>query len=156
MQPRPTERLVVPYGPTFTEAPRKHASKLRFWVNQLYAGLRNPGTMLRGVNVKIVDRAGGLGLAGPTHQRSFWKMLRTMPPGVAVADGPAAGLAIVEALTSEPSLASYHLLPAVRADFLRKLGRPDEAREELARAASLARNARERELLLERARATPL
>jgi predicted RNA polymerase sigma factor len=71
---------------------------------------------------------------------------------VAMAYGPAEGLEIVDALTSEPTLASYHLLPSVRGDFLRKLGRFDEARSELERAASLTRNARERELLLERAR----
>jgi RNA polymerase sigma factor (sigma-70 family) len=72
---------------------------------------------------------------------------------VSMASGPAAGLALVDALTSEPTLANYHLLPSVRGDFLRKLGRFDEARVELERAASLTRNARERELLLERARA---
>jgi predicted RNA polymerase sigma factor len=72
---------------------------------------------------------------------------------LAMAFGPAAGLELVDALTSERSLAGYHLLPAVRADFLAKLGRVDEARAELERAASLARNARERELLLERAAA---
>jgi RNA polymerase sigma factor (sigma-70 family) len=72
---------------------------------------------------------------------------------VAMAFGPAAGLEIVDALTSEPSLEGYHLLPTVRGDFLTKLGRLDEARAELERAASLTRNARERELLLERARA---
>jgi RNA polymerase sigma factor (sigma-70 family) len=71
---------------------------------------------------------------------------------VSMAHGPAAGLEIVEALTSEPTLSNYHLLPSVRGDFLRKLGRFDEARAELERAASLTRNARERELLLERAR----
>jgi RNA polymerase sigma factor (sigma-70 family) len=71
---------------------------------------------------------------------------------VSMASGPAAGLEIVDALTSEPTLATYHLLPSVRGDFLRKLGRFDEARVELERAASLTRNARERELLLERAR----
>lgn len=71
---------------------------------------------------------------------------------VAMAFGPAAGLELVDALTSEPSLKSYHLLPSVRGDFLVKLGRPSEAREEFERAASLTRNARERELLLERAR----
>lgn len=70
---------------------------------------------------------------------------------VGMAFGPAAGLAIVDALTSEPSLANYHLLPAVRGDLLVKLGRNDEARAEFERAASLTRNARERELLLERA-----
>ncbi len=72
---------------------------------------------------------------------------------VAMARGPAAGLAIVESLTSEPSLKSYHLLPSVRGDLLAKLGRADEARAELERAASLTRNSRERELLLARAAA---
>jgi predicted RNA polymerase sigma factor len=71
---------------------------------------------------------------------------------VSMAHGPAAGLEIVEALKSEPTLSNYHLLPSVRGDFLRKLGRFDEARTELERAASLTRNARERELLLDRAR----
>jgi RNA polymerase sigma factor (sigma-70 family) len=70
---------------------------------------------------------------------------------VAMAYGPAAGLEIVDALVAEPSLASYHLLPAVRGDFLIKLGRFDEARAELERAASLTRNERERAMLLERA-----
>jgi len=71
---------------------------------------------------------------------------------VAMASGPAAGLELVDALTSEPSLANYHLLPSVRADFLRKLGRLEEARVEFERAAALTRNLRERELLLDRAR----
>jgi RNA polymerase sigma factor (sigma-70 family) len=70
---------------------------------------------------------------------------------VSMALGPAAGLAIVDALTSEPSLSGYHLLPAVRGDLLVKLGRLDEGRVELERAASLTRNVRERELLLARA-----
>jgi predicted RNA polymerase sigma factor len=73
---------------------------------------------------------------------------------VAMADGPAAGLAIVDALLDEPSLGSYHLLPSVRADLLAKLGRVEEARAEYQRAAALTRNARERELLLERAAAS--
>ena len=72
---------------------------------------------------------------------------------VAMADGPAAGLALVDPLLEEPSLKSYHLLPSVRADLLAKLGRADEARMEYERAASLTRNVRERELLLERAAA---
>jgi RNA polymerase sigma-70 factor (ECF subfamily) len=71
---------------------------------------------------------------------------------LSMAFGPAAGLALVDTLTSEPTLAKYHLLPSVRGDFLRKLGRFEEARVELERAASLTRNARERDLLLERAR----
>jgi RNA polymerase sigma factor (sigma-70 family) len=72
---------------------------------------------------------------------------------VAMAFGPAAGLELVDALRSEPSLKAYHLLPSVRGDLLAKLGRFDEARAELERAASLTRNARERALLLERAAA---
>jgi RNA polymerase sigma-70 factor, ECF subfamily len=71
---------------------------------------------------------------------------------LAMAFGPAAGLEIVDALTSESSLKAYHLLPSVRGDLLKKLGRLDEARAEFERAASLTRNARERELLHERAR----
>ncbi len=71
----------------------------------------------------------------------------------AMAFGPAAGLEIVDALTSEPALASYHLLPSVRGDFLFKLGRFDEARAEFEHAASLTRNARERTLLRQRAAA---
>lgn len=72
---------------------------------------------------------------------------------VAMPHGPQAGLDLVDALAAEPSLAGYHLLPSVRGDFLFKLGRLDEARAEFERAASLTRNARERELLLDRARA---
>jgi RNA polymerase sigma factor (sigma-70 family) len=72
---------------------------------------------------------------------------------VAMASGPAAGLALVDALTDEPSLKTYHLLPSVRGDLLAKLGRLEEARAEFERAASLTRNARERDLLLERAAA---
>ncbi len=70
---------------------------------------------------------------------------------VGMAFGPAAGLAIADSLGTARALENYHLLPAVRADLLAKLGRREEARAELARAASLTRNARERELLLERA-----
>jgi RNA polymerase sigma factor (sigma-70 family) len=70
---------------------------------------------------------------------------------VGMAFGPAAGLAIVDALADEPTLAGYHLLPSVRGDLLAKLGRHVEARAEFQRAAFLTRNARERELMLERA-----
>ena len=72
---------------------------------------------------------------------------------VAMAFGPAAGLELIDTLVSEPSLQTYHLLPSVRGDFLFKLGRFDEAHLEFERAASLARNLREREFLLDRARA---
>jgi RNA polymerase sigma-70 factor (ECF subfamily) len=70
---------------------------------------------------------------------------------VGMAFGPAAGLELVERLTNEPSLRSYHLLPSVRGDLLAKLGRVDEARAEFERAAFLATNRRERELLIARA-----
>jgi RNA polymerase sigma factor (sigma-70 family) len=72
---------------------------------------------------------------------------------IAMAFGPAAGLELADALRSEPSLKTYHLLPSVRGDLLARLGRFDEARPEFERAATLTRNARERELLLERAAA---
>jgi predicted RNA polymerase sigma factor len=73
---------------------------------------------------------------------------------LSMAFGPAAGLEIVDALTAEPSLDKYHLLPAVRGDLLAKLGRDAEARAEFERAASLTQNARERDLLRERAAAS--
>jgi RNA polymerase sigma factor (sigma-70 family) len=72
---------------------------------------------------------------------------------IGMAFGPAAGLALVDAIAGEPTLKSYHLLPSVRGDFLSKLGRRDEAREEFERAAALTRNTREREFLLGRAAA---
>ena len=72
---------------------------------------------------------------------------------VAMAYGPAAGLKLVDALSAEPMLAGYHLLPSVRGDLLAKLGRADEACAELQRAAAMTRNARERRLLLDRAAA---
>ncbi len=73
---------------------------------------------------------------------------------VSMAFGPAAGLPLIEALDAEPALKDYHLLPAVRGDVLERLGRLGEARAAFERAAGLARNARERELLLGRAAKT--
>lgn len=71
---------------------------------------------------------------------------------VSMAHGPEAGLQLVDLLRHEPALREYHLLPSVRGDLLKKLGRLGEAREEFERAASITRNARERSLLRERAR----
>jgi predicted RNA polymerase sigma factor len=71
---------------------------------------------------------------------------------IAMAFGPAAGLALVDRLALEPALQNYHLLPSVRGDLLAKLHRFAEARVEFERAAGLTQNARERELLLARAR----
>ena len=70
---------------------------------------------------------------------------------VGMAHGAEAGLAIVDALRDEPTLARYHLLPTVRGDLLARLGRADEARLEFERAAAMTRNQAERRLLLERA-----
>jgi len=72
---------------------------------------------------------------------------------VGMAFGPAAGLALVDALASEPSLSTYHFLPSARGDLLEKLGRAGEARAEFERAAALTQNARERDFLLARAAA---
>ena len=105
-----------------------------------------------------------------TAQETDWKRIATLYAALAqlapspvvelnravavgMASGPAAGLELVDALTSEPSLESYHLLPSVRGDLLAKLGRFGEAREEFQRAASLTRNAREQRLLFDRAAA---
>jgi predicted RNA polymerase sigma factor len=71
---------------------------------------------------------------------------------VAMADGPGAGLELVDALVEDGALAEYHLLPSVRGDLLWRLGRLEEARAEFERAASLTDNAREAELLRQRAR----
>jgi RNA polymerase sigma-70 factor, ECF subfamily len=71
---------------------------------------------------------------------------------VGMARGPAAGLELVDPLVSDPALENYHLLPSVRGDLLKKLGRMAEARAEFERAASITRNVREKNLLLERAR----
>jgi RNA polymerase sigma-70 factor, ECF subfamily len=70
---------------------------------------------------------------------------------ISMAEGPAAGLAIVDELAGEPLLKNYHLLPSVRGDLLQKLGRADEAKEEFERAATLTRNEREKALLMSRA-----
>ena len=74
---------------------------------------------------------------------------------LAMVFGPAAGLELVDSLTAEPALKGYHLLPSVRGDLLARLGRDEEARAEFQRAASLTRNAREREMRLRRAAGAP-
>jgi RNA polymerase sigma-70 factor (ECF subfamily) len=71
---------------------------------------------------------------------------------ISMAQGPQAGLDIVDQLANEPTLKNYHLLPSVRGDLLKKLNRHNEARTEFTRAASLTRNTRERNLLLQRAK----
>jgi predicted RNA polymerase sigma factor len=70
---------------------------------------------------------------------------------LSMAESPAVGLEIVDSLAAEPALKDYHLLPSVRGDLLERLGRTEEARAEFERAASMTRNARERDLLLGRA-----
>jgi predicted RNA polymerase sigma factor len=71
---------------------------------------------------------------------------------ISMAEGPAAGLKVLDALSEEPSLRSYHLLPSARAHLLEKLGRLEEACAEFERAASMTENVRQRNRLLERAR----
>jgi predicted RNA polymerase sigma factor len=71
---------------------------------------------------------------------------------VSMAEGPAAGLVLVEALADEPALASYHLLPSARAELLERLGRWRDAATEFERAAALTQNERQRTRLRERAR----
>lgn len=103
-----------------------------------------------------------------TYEETDWKVIATLygllaraapspvvelnrAVAVSMAEGPEAGLALVDALAGDPALAAYHLLPSVRGDLLARLGRADEARAEFVRAAGLTRNARERALLMARA-----
>ncbi len=95
---------------------------------------------------RIADLYGALAAVAPSP---IVELNRAV--AVAMASGPAAGLALVDALAADRALRSYHLLPSVRGDLLEKLGRFEEARAEFERAASLTRNERERALLLRRA-----
>src|SRR5215475_1093148 len=97
---------------------------------------------------RIVGLYGALGEIAPSPIAELNRAV-----ALAMLFGPKAGLEIVDALTSEPVLKTYHLLPSVRGDLLKKLGRLGEARAEFERAAGLTRNERERKLLLDRAAA---
>lgn len=97
---------------------------------------------------KIVALYGELGELAPSPVIELNRAV-----AVGMAEGPAAGLALAEALRSEPALERYHLLPSVLGDLLFKVGRLGEAKREFVRAAELTSNAREREFLLGRARA---
>ena len=96
---------------------------------------------------RIVDLYGELATLDPSP---IVELNRAV--AMSMAEGPAAGLDVVDALKDDPALKNYHLLPSVRGDLLRKLGRKEEARMEFERAASITRNAREKALLLDRAR----
>jgi predicted RNA polymerase sigma factor len=85
------------------------------------------------------------------HPSPVVKLNRAVAVGMA--RGPAVGLGLVDALSSEPQLSGYHFLPSARAEFLERLGRLEEARAEFERAAELAQNARQKERLLQRAAA---
>jgi RNA polymerase sigma-70 factor, ECF subfamily len=97
--------------------------------------------------VRIAELYGELGEVAPSPVVELNRAV-----AVGFARGPAAGLELVNTLMSDPAMENYHLLPSVRGDLLKKLGRMDEARAEFERAASITRNVRERNLLLERAR----
>jgi RNA polymerase sigma factor (sigma-70 family) len=97
---------------------------------------------------KIVGLYGRLGEVAPSPVVELNRAV-----ALAMLFGPEAGLNLVDALARRPELASYHLLPSVRGELMRQLGRFDEARVEFERAAALTRNARERKLLLDRAAA---
>ena len=97
---------------------------------------------------RIVALYGDLAEVGPSP---VVELNRAVAVGMAF--GPAAGLELVDRLHDEPTLRAYHLLPSIRGDLLKKLGRTEEARGEFERAASMTHNARERSLLIERARA---
>ena len=97
---------------------------------------------------RIVALYGDLAEVGPSP---VVELNRAVAVGMAF--GPAAGLELVDRLQDEPTLRAYHLLPSIRGDFLKKLGRTEEARGEFERAASMTHNSRERRLLVERARA---
>ena len=97
---------------------------------------------------RIVALYGDLAEVGPSP---VVELNRAVAVGMAF--GPAAGLELVDRLHDEPTLRAYHLLPSIRGDFLKKLGRTEEARGEFEKAASMTQNARERSLLVERARA---
>jgi predicted RNA polymerase sigma factor len=96
--------------------------------------------------VRIASLYGALALIAPSP---IVELNRAV--AVSMADGPDAGLALVDALLDEPALRHYHLLPSVRGDLLVKVGRSAEAKAEFERAASMTANARERDLLLARA-----
>ncbi len=96
---------------------------------------------------RIAELYGQLGEVAPSP---VVELNRAVAVGMAL--GPAAGLELVDPLMSDPALENYHLLPSVRGDLLKKLGRMEEARAEFERAASITRNVREKNLLLERAR----
>ncbi len=97
--------------------------------------------------VRIAELYGELGEVAPSPVVELNRAV-----AVGFARGPAAGLELVDPLMSDPAMENYHLLPSVRGDLLKKLGRMEEARAEFERAASITRNVRERNLLLERAR----
>jgi RNA polymerase sigma-70 factor (ECF subfamily) len=98
--------------------------------------------------VRIASLYGELGRLSPSPVIELNRAV-----AISMADGPAAGLAVVDRLRNEPSLKSYHLLPSVRGDLLFKLGRMAEARAEFERAAEMTRNDREKALLRGRAAA---
>jgi RNA polymerase sigma-70 factor (ECF subfamily) len=128
-------------------------------------GGQTGGYALQGAIAACHARARSAGDTDWEHIAALYGMLARVTPSpvvelnravaVSMARGPAAGLAIVDELVDDPSLAGYHLLPTVRADFLAKLERFDEARAELQRALSMTKNAQEQRLLHNRIQSLP-
>ena len=156
-QPRPAIARIPPYVAGKPPVPREGLTTYKLSSNE------NPYPPLPGV-VKAADAAVRTMNRYPDMGNAalYDALAQVMPSpvvelnravAVSMAFGPAAGLEIIDALMSNAALKEYHLLPSVRADFLAKLGRVDEARSELERAASLTRNERERALILDRAAA---
>jgi RNA polymerase sigma-70 factor (ECF subfamily) len=128
-------------------------------------GGQTGGYALQGAIAACHARARSAGDTDWEHIAALYGMLARVTPSpvvelnravaVSMARGPSAGLAIVDELVDDPSLADYHLLPTVRADFLAKLERFDEARAELQRALSMTKNAQEQRLLHNRIQSLP-
>ncbi len=143
------DRLLINRGFTALERSQKlRAQRGPYTIQAAIAACHARAAVASDTNwSQIVDLYGELAALEPSP---VIELNRAVAMGMA--EGPAAGLALVDILKDDPALKNYHLLPSVRGDLLKKLGRHDEARAEFERAASITRNARERSLLLERAR----
>lgn len=142
------DRLLINHGLSALDTARKLASAPGPYVLQAELAACHARARTGGDTdwARIAALYGALGALTPSPVIELNRAV-----AIAMAEGPAAGLELVDALATAPALKSYHLLPSVRADLLVKLGRHGEAEAEFTRAAAMTRNRRERELLLARA-----